>query len=219
MINVRYRLVRNRLKLFQRRCVGATPLKSQPRPRQRRSQIVSDVIADAGERVDHRFHFIKHAIDDSGKIRKRIGDVAVRKPLTQIAGDDTLNSLIYLFDALLRPPAHPRPGQQAQAKCRQQPQRKRLTDDVGNLPGFVDLTSNHQGIAIWRSLSYRADHVGLWTGRQFPNNREILDGTINLELRQLFKVPRNLATIRGEQSSVVDPAGILSYLLVDRLQL
>ena len=69
MINVRDGLVRNRLELFQRRCVSAAALESEPRPRQRRSQIVGDVVADARERVDHRFHFIKHAIDDGREPR------------------------------------------------------------------------------------------------------------------------------------------------------
>ena len=117
LIDTRDRLVRNRLKLLQRGCVGAPALEREPRARQRRSQIVGDVVADAGERVDHRFHFIEHAIDDDRELRKRLVDGTVRKPLAQIAGDDALNPLVDLLDPLLGAHAQPRAGQQAQTKA------------------------------------------------------------------------------------------------------
>jgi hypothetical protein len=57
--------------------------------------------------VDHRFHFIKHAIDNGSKLGKRLVDVAVWKPLTQIAGYDTLDSLIYFLHLFLGAQAQP----------------------------------------------------------------------------------------------------------------
>ena len=38
---------------------------------------MGDVVADAFERMDHRFHFVEHAVDDHGKIRKRLVGIAV----------------------------------------------------------------------------------------------------------------------------------------------
>src|SRR6266446_10890373 len=72
LVDTREGLVRYRLKLLQSCRVGAAALKRDPGARQGRSQVVGDVIADAGERVDQRFHLIEHAIDDSGKLRERL---------------------------------------------------------------------------------------------------------------------------------------------------
>ena len=165
LIDICDRLVDNRLELFDRRCVGAAALERKPRPRQRRAQVVGDVVADAGERVDHRFHFIEHAVDDDGELRERLVDITVRKPFAQVAGDDALDPLVDLFDPLLGAHAQPRAGQQAQEKRRQQAQRERLTDDVGDLPRFVDLTSDHQRVAAWHSSGDRADDVNLPSSR------------------------------------------------------
>ena len=68
LIDICDRLVDNRLELLDRRCVGASALEREPCPRQRRAQVVGDVVANAGERVDHRFHFIEHAVDDDGEL-------------------------------------------------------------------------------------------------------------------------------------------------------
>src|SRR6266481_4662954 len=171
---------------------------------------MGDVVAYPCERVDHRFHFIKHAIDDGRQPRKRIVDVTVRKPLAQIAGNDTLNMLIYIFDALLSPHAQPRTSQQAQAKRRQQTQRERLTDNMGNLPGFVDLSSDRQRVAIRHSAGDRADRARLSTGRQRSDDREALDRIIHLELWwELFQIAHYPAAIRGEQPGILNATGIL----------
>ena len=60
----------------------------EPRPRQRRPQIVGDVVADAGERVDHRFHLVEHAVDDDRELGERLvqplryGSRSCRSPAT-----------------------------------------------------------------------------------------------------------------------------------------
>ena len=173
-----------------------------------------------GERVDHRFHFIEHAIDDGGELRKRLIDVTVWKPLAQIAGDDALDPLVDLFDALLGAHAQPRAGQQAQAaKRRQQTQRQRLTDDMGNFPGFVDLASDHQRVAIRHSPGDRADHVGVPTGWTRPDNRNALDQIVHLEFgRKLFQIARYPVAIRAEQSGILNAPGILLQMVIDRVQ-
>ena len=81
LINVCDRLVRNRLQLLQRGSVGAASFESKPHPRQRRSQVVGDVITHPGQRVDHRFHLVQHTVHDSRKLRKRLVEVSVWKPL------------------------------------------------------------------------------------------------------------------------------------------
>ena len=72
---------------------------------------MGDVVTYPGERVDHRFHFIEHAVDDDGELRKRLVDVTVWKPLAQITGDDALDALINLLDLLLGAHAQPRASQ------------------------------------------------------------------------------------------------------------
>ena len=124
--------------------------------------------------MDHRFHFIKHAVDDAGKLRKRLVDVTVRKPLTQIAGDDALNPLIYLFDPFLSPHAQPRTSQQAQAK-------RRATDPApapdrrhGKFPWFrrplVRSPACRHSAFAGRSRGSR----GCLADRLRPDNREAL---------------------------------------------
>ena len=117
LVNICDRLVNNHLELFQRGCVGAAALQRQPRPGQRRSQIVGDVVAHSGERVDHRFHFIEHAIDDDREPRKRVVDVAVWEPLAQWPAPPAIASpvpagprVIMTFPASPVTPSIPGPG-------------------------------------------------------------------------------------------------------------
>src|SRR3954462_9171577 len=69
----------------------------------------------------------------------------------QIAGDDTPNPLIDLFDALLGAHAEPRAGQQAKKKCRQQAQRERLTNHMRDLASLIDISSYYQHVAVWNA--------------------------------------------------------------------
>src|SRR6202041_1852168 len=151
------RSIDDRLKLFEGGGVGTSALKREPRARERRSHGVSDIVAASGKRMAPRFHLVEHAVDDDRELRKRLVDGAIRKPLAQIAGDDALNPLVDLFDAPLRPPAQPRAGKQAKTKTRQQAQRHRQADDMGNLVGFVDFASHYQDIAIWHAPCDGAD--------------------------------------------------------------
>src|SRR6476620_3168288 len=61
----------------------------------RRSWAIS--LAYTRQRVDHRLHFIEHAIDDRRKLRERVVELAVRKPLPEISGDDALDPLVDLL--------------------------------------------------------------------------------------------------------------------------
>ena len=66
------------------------------------------------------------AVDDGRKPGKWLINVPMREPLAEIAGDDALNALIDLFDALLRAQAEPGSGHQAKAKCRKKTERERF---------------------------------------------------------------------------------------------
>src|SRR5271169_5750517 len=90
---------------------------------------------------------------------------------------------------------------------------------MGNLPGFVDFSSDDQRVAIRHWPADRADHARLSTGRKRPHNREALDGAIHLELgRRLFEVAHYLVAIRAEQSGILNAPGVLLQMLADRVQ-
>ena len=150
LIDAGDRLVCNRLELLQRCRVGAATLERQAGARQRRPQIMRDIVTDAGQRMDHGFHFIEHAIDDDRELENGSSTVPMRQPLAQISGDDALNPLIDLLDPSLRAHAEPCAGQQTEAKCRQQAERERLPYDTGNFPGLIDISSDHQHVAACR---------------------------------------------------------------------
>ncbi len=129
----------------------------------------------------------------------------MRKPLAEIAGDDALNPLIDFGDPLLRAQAKPCAGQHAQAKRRQQTQCQRLTDDMGNLPGLVDLSSDDQRVAIGHAPRDRANHARVSTGRNRPDDRDTLDRAIHRKPgRNLFEITRYPAAIRAKQSGVLN---------------
>ncbi|OIQ67839.1 hypothetical protein GALL_505810 [mine drainage metagenome] len=175
LIDARNRPVHDRLKLLQSSGVGAPALKRESRASQRGSHVVGDIVTNTGERVDHRFHFIEHAVDDDREFRERLIDVAMRKPLAQIAGDDALNPLVDLFDAILRAHAQPRAGEQAKTEARQQAQHERHTDDMGNFIGFIDFPPHHQHLTARRAPRDRADDVFLRSGRKHLDHRDTLD--------------------------------------------
>src|SRR6516225_4264797 len=95
------------------------------------------VVADAGQRVDHGFHLIEHAVDNSCKPGKRLVDIPMWKTFAEIAGDNALNALIDLLDTPLRAQAEPRAGQQAKTKCREQTKHERLAHHMRDFSGLV----------------------------------------------------------------------------------
>ena len=112
----------------------------------------------------------------------------------------------------------PRPA--GTGKARQQTQRERLTDDVGNLPRLVDLTSDDQRIAARHSSGDRADDASLPSCRQRPNDRDIPDNVIRPKFGwKLSHVAGDLAAVRAEQCGIVNPAGVLLQIVIDRVQL
>ena len=121
-----------------------------------------DVVADAGKRVDHGFHFVQHAVDDGRKPRERLVDVAMRKTLMQISGDDAPDPLVDLLDAPLRAQTEPGTGQQAEAKGGQQSQRKRLTDNMRNFPCLVHISAYENYVTVLQTPRRGADQRISW---------------------------------------------------------
>ena len=192
MIDSRDRLVDTGLQLLQRGCVGAAAFKRKPRAGQRRPQIVGDIVAYTRQRVDHRLHFIEHAIDDRRKLRERVVEVAVGKPLPEVSGDDALDPLVDLLDSFLCTHAQPRSRQEAETERRQQTKRKRLANDVRNLGCFVDLAPDHQNVAILHASRDRARLLLPTIGLVQPNDLRALRRHIDFKTaRQLCHVPRN----------------------------
>jgi hypothetical protein len=98
--------------------------------------------------MDHGFHLIEHAVDDSREPRERIVDISIRQTLAQITRDDALDALIDLVNALLGAQAEPCAGEQAKTEGRQQTKRQRLADNVGNFTPLIDVASDDQDITV-----------------------------------------------------------------------
>ena len=180
---------------------------------------MGDVVAHAGERVDHRFHLIEHAVDDDGKLRERLVDIAVRKPFAQVAGDDALDPLVDLFDPLLGAHAEPRARQQAQAECRQQTQRERLADDVGDLPRLVDVAPDHQHVAILQPPADRADYLIAAIRLIHSGDPRSLHRRVDIKAgRQTLHVAGDPVPVGAEQPGKLNAAGILPQMVLDGLE-
>jgi len=173
-----------------------------------------------GERVDHRFHFIKHAVDDGGEPGKRLIDVTVWKPLAQIAGDDALDPLIDLLDPLLGTHAQPSASQQAQAKRRQQTQRQRLTDDmeISLASSTSRPITNASPLGMRRAIA-RITRVSGAGGSVRTTEIPWTESFILSPGGNRTKLPAILRPSAPNQSGIMNAAGILLQILIDRFQL
>ena len=90
---------------------------------------------------------------------------------------------------------------------------------MGNLPGFVDLSSDDQRVAVRQAPGNRADQVGLPPGRSHSLDRDALGGIIHLKPgREPFQVARCAAAVCVEQTGILNASRILLQMLVDRVQ-
>src|SRR5436305_10921985 len=88
-----------------------------------------------------------------------------------------------------------------------------------DFPSFVDLTSDDQRVAIWHVPGNRADHMRLPSSRKRPLDRNALDGIIHLEIgRKPFQVAPYLAAVCAEQAGILNTAGVLLQMVIDRVQ-
>ena len=150
---------------------------------------------------------------------RKIDPCAVRKPLPQIAGDDALNPLIDFLDALLGAYAQPCAGQQAKAKGRQQTQRQRLTDDMGDFAGLIDISSEDEDVAISHAPRDRTDSLKFATFSVCPDDIGALRGCVDPQMRwQAFQITGYPVTVGRKYRHDLYPPGILPQLLIDCLQ-
>jgi hypothetical protein len=140
----------------------------------------------------------------------------VRKPLAQIAGDDALNPLVDLLDPPLGAHAQPGAGQQAKAKARQQTEPERLTDDMGDLLGLVDIAPEHQHVAVSHAPRDRPDHlVDLAVLIRLDDLGALRCGVDAQIGWQALKIAGDPVTVGGKYPRELYPSGILSQLLVN----
>ncbi len=139
------------------------------------------------------------------------------KPLAQIARDDPPNPLIDRLDPTLRTKAEPRSRQQTKAKGRQQSKRQRLTDGVRDFPGLVDVSGDHQRIAIFK-MPRRGPDFRI-AGR-IPIKRRhlhILHGSVDPQsIGQAPDIAGNPASVGIEQAGKLNASGIFCQVILDR---
>lgn len=178
---------------------------------------MGDVVADAGERVDHRLHLVEHAVDDPGQPREWIVRSALREPLAQLAGHDALDPLVHLLHASLGADAQPGASQQTEAEGRQQAQGQRLPHHARYLARLIDVPSHHQDIAAIETSADRPDdrNVGCRLFEQVEPHA--LHRAIKPQLaRQMVDVAGQPRASGIEQSRVLHAPGILPEMIRDR---
>src|ERR1700751_1945808 len=109
---------------------------------------MGNIVADTRKRVDHGFHLIEHSVDDGRQSREGLVCTAMRKPLAKVACDNASNSLIDLLDPLFGANTQPRPRYHAEDEQGQKAERERFTNHLRELPGFIDVSSDHKHRAI-----------------------------------------------------------------------
>src|SRR5438876_10244806 len=85
----------------------------------------------------------------------------MREALAQVTGDDALNPLIDLDDTFpgtsVQRPADPK----AKKRGGNHAKRERTTNDARDLRDFVDISSNHQHVAVRQTSRDQADRLFL----------------------------------------------------------
>src|SRR5262245_61305330 len=61
-------LINNIPQLLQRLRIPASPLQPDPHARERRAQLMRDIVADTRDSLNQRFDLVEHAVDDDGEL-------------------------------------------------------------------------------------------------------------------------------------------------------
>src|ERR1700737_4088368 len=168
----------NRLQLLQRPGVAATPLERQPHTRERCAQVMSDVIANACKGVDESFHLVEHAIDHHRKFGEGIVGLPMRESFAQVAGDNALNSLVDLYDALPGTGAQRHTDRKAKKHGGNQTKRERLANDACDFADFADISANPQPVPVRQIPRDQADRLPLSATLVYPVDHSALYGII-----------------------------------------
>ncbi len=114
----------------------------------------------------------------------------------QVAGDDALNSLVDLNDTLPGTSAQRHTDHKAKKQSGNQTKRERPTNDACDLADFIDISSNHQHVAIGQTSRDQADRLFLPTTFVYPVDHSALYRTIGLKIGwQALQVTRDPAAV------------------------
>ncbi len=127
-------------------------LEPRPQPRQRRLQIVRDIVGDLAHPGHQPLDLIEHAVEIVGELVELVAAIVVvgaaRHPVREIAGDDPLGGAVHLLDPAQHVAAHQRAAEQPDAERAQpRPQERRL-DPVAERRRVADVAPDQKAIAV-----------------------------------------------------------------------
>src|SRR5262245_39685513 len=202
--------------LLQRLRIGASPLQSDPHARERRAQLMRDVIAHAGNSMDQHFDLVEHAVDDDGKPVEWIVEALSRQAFAQFAGDNAPNSSVDLLHTILRPQAQEHSRDEAETQGWDKPHHQSALHDRRDLGELVDVATEHQDLAGSQPAGYRANCLRLMAPVINADNQHGLWGAVDHKLiRQALQVADDASAIDAKESRKPDAARILAQALVD----
>src|SRR6266436_6777321 len=120
----------------------------------------------------------------------------MREPFTQIAGDDALYPLVDLDDTVTGSGAQGYTDRKAKQQGGNQAKRERPTNNMCDLPDFIDVSSNHQHVAVRQTSRDQADRLFLPASFVDPVDDSALYRIVGLEIGwQTFQVARDPAAV------------------------
>ena len=84
-----------------------------PQPRERRLQIVGDVVGDLAHRGHQSLDLVEHPVQIGGELVEFVIGAGPRHPIRQVAGHDAFGGPVHLLDAAQHVAAHHRAAQHA----------------------------------------------------------------------------------------------------------
>src|SRR5712672_2113444 len=143
----------------------------------------------------------------------------MRESFTQVAGDNALNSLVDLYDALPGTGAQRHTDRKAKKHGGNQTKRERLTNDACDLADFVDISSKHQHVAVRQIPRDQADRLPLSTTLVYPVDHSALHGIIGLKIGwQALQVTCDPAAVGAKPSCEPNASRIQLQMFIDRVQ-
>ena len=84
-----------------------------PQPRERRLQIVGDVVGDLAHRGHQSLDLVEHPVQIGGELVELVIGAGPRHPIRQVAGHDAFGGPVHLLDAAQHVAAHHRAAHHA----------------------------------------------------------------------------------------------------------
>src|SRR5580704_8871972 len=203
------RLIDDGAQLLQRPGVCASALEAHTHTRQRRTQIVGNIIADPGNFLDQAFNIRQHPTDDGRKLIEGVIASAGRQPLPKIAGYDALDPLVDLLDPALRANAQYGSTGYAQKERRKEAHCQCLLDDLRNVE---HLSTDHHHIAVLEPARNSAHGLDL-------SRQGLLRRRTDLKIRRHdLNIAGYALALCGEQARIFDIERIVPRKTVKHLQ-